>query len=80
MFSLGSSQLIAHSSKVSTPQRQNSESILYMEDENKLKAETNELSNNFLHRSSRSDNRLFPISTYTEHSNKISLHSPFDQK
>lgn len=64
-----SSQLIVHSSKVRTPQRHNSESVLYMNDEGKTNGtnSTEDLSSEqFQHRSSRSDNRLFPINTYTE--------------
>src|SRR5690349_4171512 len=68
-----SSQLIVHSSKVRTPQRHNSESVLYMNDEGKSNGSTNNnnstedlSSEQFQHRSSRSDNRLFPINTYTE--------------
>lgn len=58
-----------------TPQRHNSESVLYMNDEGKQSMTTNGTANNstedlsseqFQHRSSRSDNRLFPINTYTE--------------
>jgi hypothetical protein len=66
-----SSQLIVHSSKVRTPQRHNSESVLYMNDEGKMNGTSNNStedlsSEQFQHRSSRSDNRLFPINTYTE--------------
>ncbi|CRK97931.1 CLUMA_CG011304, isoform A [Clunio marinus] len=67
-----SSQLIVHSSKVRTPQRHNSESVLYMNDESKMNGNTSNnsvedlSSEQFQHRSSRSDNRLFPINTYTE--------------
>lgn len=77
-----SSQLIVHSSKVHTPQRHNSESVLYMNDDSKISNVTNGNSiedlpndhNNIQqHRSSRSDSRLFPISTYTE--NSVSLNA-----
>lgn len=78
---LASSQLIVHSSKVRTPQRHNSESVLYMNDEQKvlgtssnstedLMSESSYQQRQFQQRSSdrsnRSDNRLFPINTYTE--------------
>lgn len=70
-FAASSQQLIAHSSKVRTPQRHNSESVLYMNDECKMNGSLNNVNDDgsndhFQHRSSRSDNRLFPISTYTE--------------
>lgn len=70
-LSASSQQLIAHSSKVRTPQRHNSESVLYMNDECKMNGSLNNINDDgsndhFQHRSSRSDNRLFPISTYTE--------------
>lgn len=65
-----SQQLIVHSSKVRSPQRHHSESVLYMNEDNKIttaKNSTEDLSSeSFQHRSSRSDNRLFPINTYTE--------------
>lgn len=62
-----SSQLIVHSSKVHTPQRHNSESVLYMNEESISSANAAEDSSlNSQQRSSRSDNRLFPISTYVE--------------
>lgn len=76
---IASSQLIVHSSKVRTPQRHNSESVLYMNDEQKictsnstedLMSESSYQQRQFQQRSSdrsnRSDNRLFPINTYTE--------------
>jgi hypothetical protein len=77
-FFTASSQLIVHSSKVRTPQRHNSESVLYMNDEGKMNGTNNnsteDLSNeSFQHRSSRSDNRLFPINTYTEPQLSMSL-------
>ncbi|CAG9803939.1 unnamed protein product [Chironomus riparius] len=69
-LSAASSQLIVHSSKVHTPQRHNSESVLYMNEESICSANSAEdpLLNNSQQRSSRSDNRLFPISTYIESS------------
>lgn len=70
VFSGSSSQLIVHSSRVRTPKRHNSESVLYLnEDPSNIVAsdatkqtsmETGEL------RSSRSNHRLFPVSTYME--------------
>jgi hypothetical protein len=78
-FFAASSQLIVHSSKVRTPQRHNSESVLYMNDEGKMNNgsanSSEDLSSNdqFQHRSSRSDNRLFPINTYTEQTVPSSL-------
>ncbi|KAG5682115.1 hypothetical protein PVAND_011494 [Polypedilum vanderplanki] len=57
----GSSQHIAHSFKVYAPQRQKSESVLYMDDDDsKLDAGHDDN----LHRSSRSNSKLFPINTY----------------
>lgn len=56
-----------HSSKVYTPQRHNSESILYMNEDN-MNSTINVEDINSQHRSSRSDNRLFPINTYIENS------------
>lgn len=77
--SVSSSQLIAHSSRVRTPKRHNSESVLYISDEkvnvstssqcgstdtlNKISANQNSSS-----RSNRSNSRLFAVSTYTESS------------
>lgn len=58
-----SSQLIVHSSRVRTPKRHNSESVLYMTEE-QIATENKQSSPR--ERSSRSNNRLFPISTYTE--------------
>lgn len=78
-----SSQLIVHSSKVHTPQRHNSESVLYMNDDSKISNLTNGSStedllndHNFQQlRSSRRDSRLFPISTYTEPSVSLNASS-----
>ena len=72
-----------HSSKVHTPQRHNSESVLYMNDDSKISNLTNgnsteDLPNdhNFQQlRSSRRDSRLFPISTYTEPSVSLNASS-----
>jgi hypothetical protein len=55
---IGSSQHIAHSFKVYAPQRQKSESVLYMDDDDASSHDDN------LHRSSRSNSKLFPINTY----------------
>lgn len=59
--------MIAHSSRVRTPKRHNSESVLYMNDDQtiitsdcKKQASQNE------QQTSRNNCRLFPISTYTE--------------
>lgn len=62
-----SSQLIAHSSKVATPQRHNSESILYMNDKLKFNMSADDLSaDQFQDNSSRRNKKLFPINTYFE--------------
>lgn len=57
-----SSQLIVHSSRVRTPKRHNSESVLYMTEEQATESKQSSPRE----RSSRSNNRLFPISTYAE--------------
>lgn len=56
-----------HSSRVRTPQRHNSESVLYMNDD-----QSNSLTLNSdkklaqSEQSSRNNHRLFPVNTYTE--------------
>lgn len=73
-----SSQRIVHSSKVNTPQRHNSESVLYMNEEsiNTANSADDSFISNLQHRSSRKDNRLFPISTYIENSKNLKSTSP----
>lgn len=72
------SQLIAHSSRVRTPKRHNSESVLYMTEEQlnataaatatstAASASDSSKQSSPRERSSRSNNRLFPVNTYTE--------------
>lgn len=77
LFISASSQLIVHSSKVHTPQRHNSESVLYLNNDAKMNGTSNNSTEDlsceqFQHRSSRSDNRLFPINTYTDQSISLS--------
>lgn len=68
-----SSQLIVHSSRVRTPKRHNSESVLYMTEE-QIATENKQSSPR--ERSSRSNNRLFPISTYTEPTSDSQANTP----
>lgn len=59
-----------HSSRVRTPQRHNSESVLYMNDEQSNQTPAN--SNKILaqtEQSSRNNHRLFPVNTYVESNN-----------
>lgn len=73
-FAGSTSQLIVHSSRVRTPQRHNSESVLYMNDDQVSLSSVNNNNNNNKtlqteQQSSRNNHRLFPVNTYTE-SNK----------
>lgn len=71
-FFLASSQLIAHSSRVRTPKRHNSESVLYMGDDQSVISTSsstdmiNKIHSSGGERSSRNNHRLFAVSTYTE--------------
>lgn len=58
--------MIAHSARVRTPKRHNSESVLYMNDDQISIASDSIKQASPTERSSRSNNRLFPISTYIE--------------
>lgn len=58
-----------HSSRVRTPKRHNSESVLYMNDEQTNLSPSNNSSIKQItqtDQSSRNNHRLFPVSTYTE--------------
>lgn len=68
-FAGSTSQLIVHSSRVRTPQRHNSESVLYMNDDQVSLSSVNNNNNKTEQQSSRNNHRLFPVNTYTE-SNK----------
>lgn len=64
---IGSASIV-HSSRVRTPKRHNSESVLYMSDD---QLTSNKSNNNIkiveqTEQASRNNHRLFPVSTYTE--------------
>lgn len=65
-FFISASQLIAHSSRVRTPKRHNSESILYMNDDQISIISDYSKQASPTERSSRNNHRLFPVSTYIE--------------
>lgn len=77
-FSGSTSQLIVHSSRVRTPKRHNSESVLYMNDD-QLSVISDSSKTSPSERSSRSNYRLFPVSTYVESPSGDSQHSPTAQ-
>lgn len=60
-----------HSSRVRTPQRHNSESVLYMNDEQASLTSANSNKNlaQTEQQSSRNNHRLFPVNTYVESNN-----------
>lgn len=65
-----SQQLIAHSSRVRTPKRHNSESVLYMnDDQTNLNTDISNKATTHNEQSSRNNHRLFPVSTYTKTDN-----------
>lgn len=78
--SVTSSQLIVHSAKVTTPKRQNSDSVYYVSEESLVSNKLNSPSDKSIknggdelnERSSRSNHRLFPVNTYTESAEQIS--------
>lgn len=59
-----------HSSRVRTPQRHNSESVLYMNDEqaSQTSADGSKILSQ-AEQSSRANHRLFPVNTYVESNN-----------
>lgn len=66
LFTGSASQLIAHSSRVRTPKRHNSESVLYMSDDQIPSTTSNTKILEQTEQSSRNNHRLFPVSTYRE--------------
>lgn len=67
LFTGSTSQLIVHSSRVMTPKRHNSESVLYMSDDQiSISSSNNSKKITQTEQSSRDNHRLFPVSTYTE--------------
>lgn len=69
-ISVSSSQSIAHSSLVQTPKRHNSESVLYLNEDSSNIIGSDVTTHNSMKttdlRYSRSNHRLFPVSTYIE--------------
>lgn len=64
------SQLIVHSSRVRTPKRHNSESVLYLNEDSTNHIASDGVKQSSIElaelRSSRTNHRLFPVSTYVE--------------